>query len=759
MISRTLMRRSFALQAPSLSSVGRVLPIALKRYGFQVTSTRNYASGPPGGGGFPGFSFGPQHKKGDALKEYSVDLTEMAREGKLDPTIGRDEEIRRTIQILSRRTKSNPVLIGPPGVGKTAILEGLASRIVAKEVPESLQNKRVLSIDLSAIMAGSGIRGQFEEKFKALIRDIEDEAGNVICFIDEVHTLFQLGKAEGSIDAGQMIKPALARGLQLVGATTPDEYRKTIGKDAALERRFQPVTIDEPTVESTISILRGLKPRYEVHHGVEISDSALVTAAVYSSRYVSDRYLPDKAIDLVDEAASALRLAQESKPDELESLDREIMTLQIELESLKNESDVFSVERREKVESDLRHKKDEAQRLTEIWQSERERLEKIKNLKERLEETKYQLEVAQRQGQYELASRLRFSTIPELEAQLPKEDSDTSMTQDGGPLSMLHDRVNPNDIARVVAKATGIPVQNLLKGEKDKLVHMEDTLHQRVVGQDHVVQAISDAVRMSRAGLQAPNRPVASFLFLGPTGVGKTELCKALAGFLFNDEQRGLININMSEYHDRHTISRLIGAAPGYVGFEEGGQLTEAVRRKPYAVVLLDELEKAHKDVAMILLQILDEGSDILAHKTACNEDGVVLPDARDEVIQRTQEYFPPELLNRLDSMLVFNKLSKQSILQVVSLRLNDIAERLKNKPAREWLANQGYSELYGARAIARVVRTDVLFPLAQRLLKGTIRDGDVVIIRVADDGSSLHIKDNHSPDPNASEVQTTESI
>ncbi|KAF9075334.1 P-loop containing nucleoside triphosphate hydrolase protein [Rhodocollybia butyracea] len=741
-------------------------------------STR-YASS--GGGGFPGFSMGPQLQKGDALKEYSVDLTEMAKDGKLDPTIGRDDEIRRTIQILSRRTKSNPVLIGAPGVGKTAILEGLASRIVAKEVPESLQNKRVLSIDLSAIMAGSGIRGQFEEKFKALIRDIEEEAGKFICFIDEVHTLFQLGKAEGSIDAGQMIKPALARGLQLVGATTPDEYRKTIGKDAALERRFQPVSIDEPTVESTISILRGIRDRYSAHHGVQISDSALVTAAVYSSRYISDRYLPDKAIDLVDEAASALRLAQESKPDELERLDREIMTLQIELASLKNESDVFSVERREKVESDLKRKKDEAERLTAIWHSEREKLDKIKSLKERLEEMKHQLEVAQRQGQYELASRLRFASIPELEAQLPQEDSDSS-EEEGGRLTMLHDRVSPNDIARVVAKITGIPVQNLLRGEKDKLVQMERILQQRVVGQDHVVQAISDAVRMSRAGLQAPNRPVASFLFLGPTGVGKTELCKALAGFLFNDEQRGLININMSEYHDRHTISRLIGAAPGYVGFEEGGQLTEAVRRKPYAIILLDELEKAHKDVAMILLQILDEGSitdsqgrkvdfkntiicltsnlgsDILAHKTACDEDGVVLPDARDEVLQRTQEYFPPELLNRLDSILVFNKLSKESILQVVSLRLNDVAERLRNKritidvddAARQWLANQGYSEMYGARAIARVVRSAVLQPLAKKLLKGTIRDGEAAVIRVSEDGLSLHIKDNHSPDSEA---------
>ncbi|KAK0212573.1 P-loop containing nucleoside triphosphate hydrolase protein [Desarmillaria ectypa] len=745
---------------------------------------RHYAQPPGGGGGggFPGFSMGPQHQKGEALKEYSVDLTEMAKNGRLDPIIGRDEEIRRTIQILSRRTKSNPVLIGSPGVGKTAILEGLASKIVAKEVPESLQNKRVLSIDLSAIMAGSGIRGQFEEKFKALIRDIEDEARNVICFIDEVHTLFNLGKAEGSIDAGQMIKPALARGLQLVGATTRDEYRKTIGKDAALERRFQPVQIDEPTVEATISILRGLKSRYEVHHGVEISDAALVTAAVYSARYISDRFLPDKAIDLVDEAASALRLAQESKPDELEALDRDVMTLQIELESLKNESDVFSVERRQKVEADLAIKRQEASELTLIWKIERARLDRIKDLKERLENAKHQLEVAQRQGQYELASRLRFSTIPELERQLPDDSAERPDGDSEPPLVMLHDRVTSNDISRVVAKATGIPVQSLLKGERDKLVHMEDTLKQRIVGQDHVVHAVSDSVRISRAGLQAPNRPVASFLFLGPTGVGKTELCKALAGFLFNDEQRGLININMSEYHDRHTISRLIGAAPGYVGFEEGGQLTEAVRRKPYAVILLDELEKAHKanDVAMILLQILDEGSitdsqgrkvdfkntiicltsnlgiDILAHSTSCNEDGVVTPEARDEVLERTSSYFPPELLNRLDTMLVFNKLSRQSILQVVSLRLNDVADRLKHRritldvdeDAKEWLAKQGYSEVYGARAIARVVRTDVLFPLAQKLLRGAIRDGDTVVIRTSSEGDSLLIQDNHPEDP-----------
>ncbi|KAJ6481072.1 P-loop containing nucleoside triphosphate hydrolase protein [Mycena sanguinolenta] len=740
---------------------------------------KRFYSQPPPNSPFS-FKLGSQHGKGDALKEYSVDLTEMARNGKLDPTIGRDEEIRRTIQILSRRTKSNPVLIGPPGVGKTAILEGLASRIVSKEVPESLHDKRVLSIDLAGIMAGSGIRGQFEEKFRSLIQDIEAEAGKVICFIDEVHTLFNLGKTEGSIDGGQMIKPALARGLQLVGATTPDEYRKTIGKDAALERRFQPVQIEEPTVESTISILRGLKARYEVHHGVEISDSALVTAAVYGARYISDRFLPDKAIDLVDEAASSLRLAQESKPDELEALDRSIMTLQIELESLKKESDTFSVERRRAVEAEIKAKRQEASEMLLLWQKERARLSRTKELKQRLEDAKYQLDVAQREGNFEKASRLMFSTIPELTQQLPDENEQER--HDDAPLSMLHERVTSNDISRVVARATGIPVQNLLKGERDKLVTMEETLRRRVVGQDHAVTAVSDAVRISRAGLQAPNRPVASFLLLGPTGVGKTELCKTLAGFLFNDEQRGLININMSEFHDRHTISRLIGAAPGYVGFEEGGQLTEAVRRKPYAVILLDELEKAHKDVAMILLQILDEGSvtdsqgrkvdfkntiicltsnlgsNILAHPTACTEDGVVTAEARQQVLDLTAEYFPPELLNRLDTMLVFNKLSRQSILQVVELRLQDVAARLSDRritldvdeQARLWLAERGHSNVYGARAIARVVRTDVLFPLAQKLLRGTIREGDLVEVRVSRDESSLVIQENHPPDPEA---------
>ncbi|KAF8589237.1 P-loop containing nucleoside triphosphate hydrolase protein [Ramaria rubella] len=726
---------------------------------------------------------GASPAKGDALKEFSVDLTELAKQGKLDPTIGRDEEIRRTIQILSRRTKSNPVLIGPPGVGKTAILEGLASRIVAKEVPESLHGKRVLSLDLAQIVAGSGIRGQFESKFKALLKDIEEEEGNIICFIDELHMLLNLGKAEGSVDAGQMIKPALARGLQLVGATTPDEYRKNIEKDAALERRFQPVTIDEPTVESTISILRGLKSRYEVHHGVEISDTALVTASVYSARYIPDRFLPDKAIDLVDEAASSLRLAQESKPDELEALDREVVTLQIELESLKNETDVFSVERRTEVEKLLQAKKNEAARLDELWQAERTRLQSMKETKRKLEEAKHELEVAQRQGRYDTASRLRYAVIPDLEGQLPKHsdrDADDSMVTAEG-LPMLHERVTSSDIARVVAKATGIPVQSLLKGEREKLAHMEDTLRERVVGQDQAVAAVSNAVRISRAGLSNPTRPVASFMFLGPTGVGKTELCKALASFLFNDERRGLITINMSEYHDRYTIARLLGAAPGLIGYDEGGQLTEAVRRRPYAVLLLDELEKAHKDVAMILLQILDEGSltdshgrkvdfkntiicctsnlgsDILAEPSSIDADGMVTAQATETVLDITAHHFPPELINRLDSQIVFNRLSRRSIYDIVSLRLNDVAERIKDRriqldvdiAGRQWLAKEGYSEVYGARAIARIVRQKVVNPLAEKMLLGTIRNGDIVSIRTSGDGKDLIVKENHSPDEN----------
>ncbi|GJJ11715.1 hypothetical protein Clacol_005952 [Clathrus columnatus] len=547
--------------------------------------------------------------------------------------------------VLSRRTKSNPVLIGPPGVGKTAILEGLASRIVAKEVPESLFNKRVLSLDLASIVAGSGIRGQFESKFKALLRDIEEEEGNIICFIDELL----------------------------------DEYRKHIEKDAALERRFQPVVIEEPTVESTISILRGLKPRYEVHHGVEVSDGALVTAAVYSSRYISDRFLPDKAIDLMDEAASALRLAQESKPDELEALDREVVTLQIELESLKNETDVYSVERRCDVEKALKAKKEEAARLDEIWQAERARLRNIKETKRRLEEAKHELEVAQRQGQYDTASRLRYAVIPELEARLPKEKDHEQEDGVVDGITMLHDRVTSSDIARVVAKATGVPVQALLKGEREKLAHMENSLRERIVGQDDAVRAVSNAVKISRAGLANPNRPVASFLFLGPTGVGKTELCKALAAFLFNDERRGL-----------------------------------------------------------------NLGSELLADPSSMGSNGSVTQAIKDAVLDVTAHHFPPELINRLDSQIVFNRLSRQNISDIVNLRLNDVAERIRDRrmhldidnASKEYLAAAGYSDVYGARSIARVIRQKLVNPLAEKMLVGTIR--------TAPDGKDLLITDNH---------------
>ncbi|KAF8268823.1 P-loop containing nucleoside triphosphate hydrolase protein [Lactarius quietus] len=702
----------------------------------------------------PGFRFPmeQQYLKGDALKEFSVDLTELAKTGKLDPVIGRDEEIRRTIQILSRRTKSNPVFIGPPRVGKTAILEGLASRIVAKEVPGSLHNKLVLSIDLSAIMAGSGVRDQFEEKFKALIRDIEDEpvmAGGMICFIDEVHTLFNLGKAEGSIDGGQRIKPALARELQLVGATTQKLSAKT-----RLERRFQPVTIEEPTVESTISFLRGLTSRYE-------------GSAVYSARHISDRFLPDKAIDLVDEAASSHRLAQESKPDALEQLDRAAMTMQIELTSLRNESDPLSAERREALKQALERTRKEAAVLEEQWQAEQKWLQHTKEWKRCLEEAKHELEVARRKGDYEGASRLRYATIPELERSIPTEGS--------GSDAMLGERVTSEDIAHVAACATGIPEQSLLKGERERLVHMEDALRAHVVGQDHVVGAISNAVRISRAGLQAPMRLWHSIIL--------TELCKVLAVFLFNDEHRALIDINISEYHDQHTTSRLIGAAPGCVGFEEGGKISEAsssinkgVRRKPYAVVLLNELEKAHRDVVKIL-QMLDEGtitdsqggkvdskvrptslvsSDILAHPSASDSSSsAVTPEVRIEVLERVKEEFPPELLNRLDSMLVFNRLTRSSILRVVDLWLADVAARLAQRciklnvddAAHAWLAQKGFSDLYGARAVARVMRSEVLFPLAQKLLVGTIRDGDMVEIQVGTDRMQSQMSDNHVAD------------
>ena len=676
----------------------------------------------------------------DALEKYAKDLTALARSGKLDPVIGRDEEIRRTIQVLSRRTKNNPVLIGEPGVGKTAILEGLAARIVKEDVPESLRGTQLMSLDLGALIAGAKYRGEFEERLKAVLQEISGAAGNIILFIDELHTLVGAGKADGAMDASNMLKPALARGeLHCVGATTLDEYRKYIEKDAALARRFQPVYVSEPTVIDTISILRGLKEKYELHHGIRITDGAIVAAATLSDRYITDRFLPDKAIDLVDEAASRLRMEVDSKPEEIDELDRRIIQLKIEREALKKETDADSRKRLADLEGELGTLEEESHTLTSAWMAEKETLQGAQKLKEQLDQARSELEIAQREGNLARAGELLYGIIPSLQDKI-------KAWEEGSQARMVQEEVTDQDVAAIVSRWTGIPVDKMLEGEREKLLTMERHLEAQVVGQDEAVEAISQAVRRARAGLQDPNRPMGSFLFLGPTGVGKTELTKALAAFLFNDPH-AMVRLDMSEYMEKHTVSRLIGAPPGYVGYEEGGALTEAVRRRPYQVVLFDEIEKAHPDVFNVLLQVLDDGrltdgqghtvnfsntliimtSNIGGHILAALPDGEKASTHRDEVMELVRASFRPEFINRIDEILLFNRLGIQDMGRIVEIQLSHLRALLAQKQmtlevaedAKNWLGKQGYDPAYGARPLKRVIQRCVQNPIATLILEG----------------------------------------
>ena len=687
----------------------------------------------------------------EALKKYTRDFTEEARQNKLDPVIGRDEEIRRTIQVLSRRTKNNPVLIGEAGVGKTAIVEGLAQRIVKGDVPETLKSRRLLSLDLGALLAGAKYRGEFEERLKAVLQEVA-AAGDVILFIDELHTLVGAGKAEGAMDASNMLKPALARGeLHCIGATTLDEYRKNIEKDAALARRFQPVFVDEPSVEETISILRGLKEKYEVHHGVRITDSAIVAAATLSNRYITDRHLPDKAIDLIDEAASRLRMEIDSKPEEIDEVDRKVIQLKIEREALKKETDAASKERLAKVEQEISDLERRSAELTARWRAEKEKLGTVQRLKEQLDAARGELETAQRRGDLQRAGELLYSVIPALEKQLAQTPAQGQM---------LKQEVTTEEVAEVVSRWTGIPVDKMLEGEREKLLHMDEKLRERVVGQDQAIHAVANAVRRARAGLQDPNRPIGSFLFLGPTGVGKTELCKALAEFLFDDEH-AMIRVDMSEYMERHSVARLIGAPPGYIGYEEGGSLTEAVRRRPYQVILFDEVEKAHNDVFNILLQVLDDGrltdgqghtvdfrntlialtSNLGSEFLAALPEGQPAEAARDQVMEIVRRSFRPEFLNRLDEIILFNRLGRSEMKRIVDIQLRHLQQLLAERKitlkiddtAKTWLANTGYDPVYGARPLKRVIQRELQNPLATMLLSGTIKDGETVRVSVHD--------------------------
>lgn len=692
----------------------------------------------------------------EALEKYGRDLTALARQGKMDPVIGRDEEIRRVIQILSRRTKNNPALIGEPGVGKTAIVEGLAQRIVNGDVPEGLKHKRLVQIDLGAMVAGAKYRGEFEERLKAVLKEITDAAGEVLVFIDEMHTVVGAGAAEGAMDAGNMLKPLLARGeLHMIGATTLDEYRKHVEKDPALERRFQPVVVDEPSVEETISILRGLKERYEVHHGVRITDPAVIAAATLSHRYIADRHLPDKAIDLIDEAAAGLRTEIDSKPEALDEVDRQVLQLEIERQALQKEKDKASRERLEKIEKELADLKEQSSQLSVRWQTEKDAISHLQGVKEKIEQARLEMERAERQNQLETVARLRYGTLRELETQFHAGEERLKELQHEGAL--LKEEVDAEEIAQIVSRWTRIPVARLMEGEMEKLVHMEERLRQRVVGQEDALRAVSNAVRRSRAGLQDPDRPIGSFIFLGPTGVGKTELARALALFLFDDE-RAMVRIDMSEYQEKHTVSRLVGAPPGYVGYDEGGQLTEAVRRRPYSVVLFDEIEKAHNEVFNVLLQLLDDGRLTDGHgRTVDFRNTVVIMTSnlgnqlweggqrvsRDEITKVLQTKFRPEFLNRIDEIVIFHPLGREHLVAIVDIQLRRVAHLLSEKrinlevsqSGRAYLAEIGYDPDFGARPLKRAIQRELQDPLALRILSGEIHEGDLVQVERGSDG------------------------
>jgi ATP-dependent Clp protease ATP-binding subunit ClpB len=693
------------------------------------------------------------------LERFGRDLTEIAEQGKLDPVIGRDEEIRRVIQVLSRRTKNNPVLIGEPGVGKTAIVEGLAQRIVSKDVPESLRDRRVIALDMGSLVAGAAYRGEFEERLKGVLKEVSEAQGTIILFLDELHTIVGAGAAQGSVDASNLLKPMLARGeLRAVGATTLDEYTKYIEKDAALERRFQPVMVGEPTVEDTIAILRGLKERYEVHHGVSIQDSALIAAATLSNRYIADRFLPDKAIDLVDEAASKIRIEIDSLPTEIDEVKRRVMQLKIELESLRKEKDTAAKERRKAIEGEVSELEAREREMTEQWEAEKRAIAGISETKERLDAARVEMERAERDADLQRAAELRYGEIPELERKVAEYESQEHERGGGEAPVFLKEEVDADDIAEIVARWTGIPVSRLLEGETEKLIHMEDRLHERVVGQDEAIEAVATALRRSRAGLQDPDRPIGSFLFLGPTGVGKTELARALAEFMF-DSQDAMIRIDMSEYMEKHSVSRLVGAPPGYVGYEEGGQLTEAVRRRPYAVVLLDEIEKAHTDVFNTLLQVMDDGRLTDGQGRTVDFKNIVLimtsnipigadatkdgPGAAADARLRSEllEYFKPEFINRLDDIVRFKSLTREQISEIVDMQVARVISRVAERgvqvtltdEARELIANLGYDPTYGARPLRRVIQKQLVDKLALALLEGELREGNAVRVDASD--------------------------